>query len=421
ESRDRANDSEFLNESTRIDEDLMERYRAELDAQRKADGPDFESDTPFDDEPTEFELAKPALVDAPGFHADDDSGPIDPPGTIDAGSDPFDSANPAHSTIPDVLPSEHSNVSKMTENDAERLSQTDEVAQRRARVDADTVDGMVAPSFALAADDEQTDAAEPLGGPGATLEDVAGAVHGDELSLGTRDISVDLAPAGAPEPMGEAKSGPKGTLVLEVGDEGEQADPAMLPPAFPATTGNIPKIGQATQAKPSEPPPPPSADLAQRPPDGPGDEDAWAGYDDSGGWHTLTGESQVVMLDSSVSEGSAAPPEPMGDAASSAVFDSSQPGDAAERAQLIGIQGADTGRQHSLTGDEVLIGRSSRCSIVLAEPSVSRQHARIELRDDGFWVVDLDSGNGTYVNGQRITEFRVFSGDEVTFGNGTFQ
>lgn len=111
----------------------------------------------------------------------------------------------------------------------------------------------------------------------------------------------------------------------------------------------------------------------------------------------------------------------MPQASSSAVFDSSQPGDAQERAQLVGIQGADTGRQHSITGDEVLIGRSSRCSVVLAEPSVSRQHARIERREDGFWVVDLDSGNGTYVNGQRVSEFRVFSGDEVTFGNGSFQ
>ncbi|MEO1174725.1 MAG: FHA domain-containing protein, partial [Myxococcota bacterium] len=89
--------------------------------------------------------------------------------------------------------------------------------------------------------------------------------------------------------------------------------------------------------------------------------------------------------------------------------------------QLIGVQGADTGRRHSISGDEALIGRSSRCTIVLAEPSVSRQHARIERRPDGFYVVDLESGNGTFVNGQRVAEERIFSGDEVTFGNGTFQ
>ncbi|MBI2195003.1 MAG: FHA domain-containing protein [Planctomycetes bacterium] len=48
--------------------------------------------------------------------------------------------------------------------------------------------------------------------------------------------------------------------------------------------------------------------------------------------------------------------------------------------------------------------------------SMSRVHARIEKRQDGWYVLDLDSRNGTVVNGKRITEIRLKSGDEITFG-----
>src|SRR5436190_2587947 len=58
---------------------------------------------------------------------------------------------------------------------------------------------------------------------------------------------------------------------------------------------------------------------------------------------------------------------------------------------------------HDLTKDESVIGRHPECDIQIDSNMVSRKHARI-LQDGGkFFVEDLGSGNGTTVNGQRIT------------------
>jgi hypothetical protein len=63
------------------------------------------------------------------------------------------------------------------------------------------------------------------------------------------------------------------------------------------------------------------------------------------------------------------------------------------------------------------VGRSSDCDVVVGEQTVSRYHA--ELRhggDDGWTVRDLDSTNGTWLNGSRIREARVFRGDVLRLG-----
>jgi hypothetical protein len=68
-------------------------------------------------------------------------------------------------------------------------------------------------------------------------------------------------------------------------------------------------------------------------------------------------------------------------------------------------------------GGSVVIGRSRRCACVLGDPSVSRKHAVIRYRDGAWWLSDLGSMNGTYVNGARIVDdVEVRPGDEVGFG-----
>ncbi len=57
---------------------------------------------------------------------------------------------------------------------------------------------------------------------------------------------------------------------------------------------------------------------------------------------------------------------------------------------------------HELLADEVLVGRDQFCDIVLQNHTVSRQHARIVRASDGFYIEDLGSLNGTYVNGRRL-------------------
>jgi hypothetical protein len=63
------------------------------------------------------------------------------------------------------------------------------------------------------------------------------------------------------------------------------------------------------------------------------------------------------------------------------------------------------------------IGRGDDNDIVLADPSVSRAHAEIESDAGGPLVRDLDSTNGTAVNGRRVRAERLHDGDEISFGN----
>jgi hypothetical protein len=70
-----------------------------------------------------------------------------------------------------------------------------------------------------------------------------------------------------------------------------------------------------------------------------------------------------------------------------------------------------TGVEH-----ELLIGRSSRCDVVLSDPTISRRHARLIFRD-GRWVVqDLASTNGTILNGRRVGRSGLRPGDELVLG-----
>ena len=69
--------------------------------------------------------------------------------------------------------------------------------------------------------------------------------------------------------------------------------------------------------------------------------------------------------------------------------------------------------------DSLVIGRSLDCSIVVADPLVSRSHARIERRNQNWYVIDQGSGNGTFVNDQRISESLLSHGDRIRIGKAT--
>jgi hypothetical protein len=69
-------------------------------------------------------------------------------------------------------------------------------------------------------------------------------------------------------------------------------------------------------------------------------------------------------------------------------------------------------------GEQVLsVGRMPESNIVLADPNVSRNHAEIRPKGTGYIVVDLNSTNGSKVNGVRVTEQELNDGDELSFGN----
>ena len=69
-----------------------------------------------------------------------------------------------------------------------------------------------------------------------------------------------------------------------------------------------------------------------------------------------------------------------------------------------------------LGAETVEIGRLPECTIVLSDPNVSRRHAEIRRRGSDVVVVDLQSTNGTRVNGVPIRERVLQDGDEITVG-----
>ena len=76
----------------------------------------------------------------------------------------------------------------------------------------------------------------------------------------------------------------------------------------------------------------------------------------------------------------------------------------------------------NLVKDETVIGRVPGNDLVVADPFVSRQHAKIQRRDAEFVISDLESSNGTYVNGERLTGPHVLQpGDDVRIGHLSYE
>lgn len=69
------------------------------------------------------------------------------------------------------------------------------------------------------------------------------------------------------------------------------------------------------------------------------------------------------------------------------------------------------------TAPEIIIGRDPACDFVLEDSTVSAKHTRLSFRQGQWWVEDLRSTNGTYLNHEPITTSLVItSGDEIRCG-----
>jgi pSer/pThr/pTyr-binding forkhead associated (FHA) protein len=78
----------------------------------------------------------------------------------------------------------------------------------------------------------------------------------------------------------------------------------------------------------------------------------------------------------------------------------------------------DPGTERELDSSAVTVGRSAENDLVLnSDEFASTKHARIEPRRDGVWVEDLDSTNGTFVNGMKVKQRHKLSpGDVIRVG-----
>lgn len=68
---------------------------------------------------------------------------------------------------------------------------------------------------------------------------------------------------------------------------------------------------------------------------------------------------------------------------------------------------------------EVLIGRSGECNLMLEDSYVSRRHARVYYKQDNYFIEDLNSKFGVSVNGRKVSEQRLNSGDIILIGKKT--
>jgi pSer/pThr/pTyr-binding forkhead associated (FHA) protein len=94
-----------------------------------------------------------------------------------------------------------------------------------------------------------------------------------------------------------------------------------------------------------------------------------------------------------------------------------------KRAALVIRTGGFEGTRYELAGDETLIGRNPTTDITLLDEGISREHAIIlyDPDSDTYSLEDLQSTNGTQVNGKRVRSVTLADGDEVQVGRTLFR
>ncbi len=85
--------------------------------------------------------------------------------------------------------------------------------------------------------------------------------------------------------------------------------------------------------------------------------------------------------------------------------------------QLTMRSGPTPGKVFPIEQQDVRLGRDLASDVSISDPEVSRHHARFFMQDEGVFIEDLGSTNGTFLNGERISSpQQLRQGDVITFG-----
>ena len=84
--------------------------------------------------------------------------------------------------------------------------------------------------------------------------------------------------------------------------------------------------------------------------------------------------------------------------------------------KLVALSEGYTGRSHQLTVDRTTVGRVDGNSFTIPEPSVSSHHCEVLLKGSDVVIKDLNSTNGTFINGKRVTEDVLKPGQILRLG-----
>ena len=85
------------------------------------------------------------------------------------------------------------------------------------------------------------------------------------------------------------------------------------------------------------------------------------------------------------------------------------------QARMVGLSGAYKGMDFHLSKDDYLIGRLPECDLILGETTLSSKHAKISRAGNQYEIIDLNSTNGTFVNGVRIMRKILRTDDRIRF------
>jgi tetratricopeptide (TPR) repeat protein len=153
-------------------------------------------------------------------------------------------------------------------------------------------------------------------------------------------------------------------------------------------------------------------------------EDAWADYEEDANAWVLTDEQPVLHPGQSAGRSPTAATGAF-DPKEYAVPDGPSPAGAAV-GSLEGQSGADAGRSWPLSAElvgrgRIRLGRGPECDVVLHDPSISRAHAELVRGAQGWEIVDLQSGNGTFVAGQRTARAAFVPGEPLGLGHARYR
>ncbi|SEL45119.1 DNA-binding transcriptional response regulator, NtrC family, contains REC, AAA-type ATPase, and a Fis-type DNA-binding domains [Stigmatella aurantiaca] len=86
------------------------------------------------------------------------------------------------------------------------------------------------------------------------------------------------------------------------------------------------------------------------------------------------------------------------------------------RLKLLVLSGQEAGSSHALTRPEYMVGKAPTCDIVLSDKTISRQHLKLEVREEHVLAIDLDSRNGSFCEGLRFSQLELRPGSVITLG-----
>lgn len=84
---------------------------------------------------------------------------------------------------------------------------------------------------------------------------------------------------------------------------------------------------------------------------------------------------------------------------------------------LLALDGDTEDEKRAFSQNEIIIGREATCDVILSDPVISSRHARLVYRNMHWWIEDLMSTNGTYLNDERVESPAILiNGDELSIG-----